>query len=515
MINSLRVRLLLAMAAVVAVTAGSVALLARQSATSGFQRFIQQSEARDQQINALLADSTLLLDQTPEERQQALQELQARLGSRVLILNEHNNVIADSQADSADLNHILSEQHILRIERHNLSDAPPTNVFTVELQPIEGGPTQQFYPTVLDGTSSQAGQKQLFIGNSSNSNKTLRLAGYQSGVYWTAIIQNDPLQNRFITTVESSLLIAVALASVVALLLTWLLSKRILAPVAALTKAAQRLEGGDLSQRVEVKARDEIASLAHAFNSMADALERTEGLRRTMVSDIAHELRTPLTNIRGYLEGLRDGVVDAELATFDSLHEEALLLNRLIDDLQELALAEAGQLRLNRSSCDIASLLRQSLLAAQPRLSQQAIQSELVVEDDLPELELDAERMGQVLRNLLNNALTHTSAGGTIRLIAEQGTDQTISIRIEDTGSGIPADDLPFIFERFYRADRSRNRATGGAGLGLTIVKQLIEAHGGTISVSSQVGKGSSFQILLPINPKHNAIAIEAVNSKG
>jgi signal transduction histidine kinase len=513
MINSLRVRLLLAMAAVLAVTAGSVALLARQSATSGFQHFIQESEARDQQINALLADSTLLLEQSAEERQQALQELQERLGSRVVILNENNNVIADSQADSTDHSQILSEQHILRIERHDLNDGPPSNVFTVELQPIDGTSTQHLYPTIFDGANSQAGQQQMFIANSPNTNKTLRLADYESGIYWTAIIQNDPLQNRFVTSLENSLLIAVALASIVALVLTWLLSERILAPVAALTKAAQRLEGGDLSQRVEVKARDEIASLAYAFNSMADTLERTEALRRTMVSDIAHELRTPLTNIRGYLEGLRDGVVEADLDTFDSLHEEALLLNRLIDDLQELALAEAGQLRLNLNRCDISSLLRQSLLAAQPRLSQQALHSELKLANDLPELELDAERMGQVLRNLLNNALTHTSVGGTIRLIAEQATDQTISIRIEDTGSGVPADDLPFIFERFYRADRSRNRATGGAGLGLTIVKQLVEAHGGTISVNSQVGEGSSFQILLPINPKH--AAIEAVNSKG
>lgn len=514
MITSLRMRLLLAMAALVAVTAGSIGLLARQSTTSGFQHFIQQSEARDQQITSLLADSSLLFNQASEERQQALHELEERLGSRVVILNDNKVIIADSQAQPVDQKQLLSEQQLLRIEHNQLIQVFPTSVVTVELQPIEVTPKLQLVPAMLNNETDQAGHKRSFIDYSPNSNKTLRLVGSESGFYWTAIIQNDPLQTSFIANVESSILIAVVLASIVAILLTWLLSERIISPIGALTLAAQRLEGGDLSQRVEVKARDEIAGLAHAFNSMADALERTEGLRRTMVSDIAHELRTPLTNIRGYLEGLSDGVVVPDRATFDSLHEEALLLNRLIDDLQELALAEAGQLRLNRNSCDIGNLLRQSLLAAQPRISQQQIRAELQIEAELPALELDAERMGQVLRNLLNNALIHTPMNGTIRLIAQSSEDQTVSITIEDTGSGIPAKDLPFIFERFYRADRSRNRATGGAGLGLTIVKQLVEAHGGTISVSSTVGKGSSFQIRLPSNNQHS-VAVEVVNSKG
>jgi signal transduction histidine kinase len=300
------------------------------------------------------------------------------------------------------------------------------------------------------------------------------------------------------------------------------------------------MEKGDLSQRVAVRSQDEIGELARAFNAMADGLARIEQLRRHMVTDVAHELRTPLTNIRGYLEALRDGVARPDAPLIDSLHEEALLLNRLIDDLQDLALAEAGQLRLTRRPVALGPLLEGAVSALRPALADKRLAIVVDLPADLPCADADAARVGQVLRNLLNNAITHTPPGGTITVEATTDrrpptTDQedrrqetgrtpnnsvsglsspvsrseglsvlsprsSVLITVTDTGPGIAAEHLPHIFERFYRADRARARATGGAGLGLTIVKQLVEAHGGRVWAASAPGQGATFTFTLPVD---------------
>jgi signal transduction histidine kinase len=288
-------------------------------------------------------------------------------------------------------------------------------------------------------------------------------------------------------------LVAVAIAVVLA----FFLSRRTLAPVKALTSAAERLGRGDFSQRVQIKDKGELGELAQTFNSMAGDLERAEKLRQNMVADVAHELRTPLSNIQGYLEALRDGVMKPDKETIRSLYEEASLLSRLVDDLQELSLAEAGELKLVRQVEDIGGLIRQAVAAVEAQKKAKGLS--LAVElPELPPVNIDSRRIGEVLRNLLENAVAHTGKGDTITVTARQ-LDRLVEISVTDSGEGIPAKELPNIFERFYRVDKSRARATGGSGLGLTIARRLVEAHGGRIEVQSEPGKGSRFAFTVPV----------------
>ncbi|MDY7040344.1 MAG: ATP-binding protein [Chloroflexota bacterium] len=307
----------------------------------------------------------------------------------------------------------------------------------------------------------------------------------------------DPESGDFLASANRTLLLIAVGASLGAVLLILGLSRRIFAPVEALTAAARRMEAGDLSQRVGITSQDEIGDLGQAFNSMADGLARLEELRRNMVTDVAHELRTPLSNIRGYLEGLQDGVVEPERHIIDSLYEEAMHLNRLVDDLQELSLAEAGQLRLERRPVALADLVDKAVEAVRPRADAEGITLQVDLPEDLPLVDVDPQRIGQVLRNLLDNALTHTPSGEEIA-VAASASGQWVEVGVRDTGSGIAAEDLPYVFERFYRADKSRSRATGGAGLGLAIARQLVEAHGGQIEVESEIGRGTQFTLTLP-----------------
>jgi signal transduction histidine kinase len=287
-------------------------------------------------------------------------------------------------------------------------------------------------------------------------------------------------------------------AVVIALVLTFFLSRRILAPVKALTSAARRIGRGDFSQRVESKDKSELGELAQSFNTMASDLERAEKLRQDMVADIAHELRTPLSNLRGYLEALRDGVIKPDAKTIRSLGEEAALLSRLVDDLQELSLAEAGKLKLDRQPEDITKLIGQTLAAVRGQATTKGISLETEL-PELPAVNVDSHRISQVLRNLLENAIAHTAKGGVITVTAKK-RGKWVEVSVTDNGEGIPAKDLPNIFERFYRVDKSRARATGGTGLGLTIAKRLVEAHSGKIKAQSQPGKGSRFSFTIPVS---------------
>ena len=243
---------------------------------------------------------------------------------------------------------------------------------------------------------------------------------------------------------------------------------------------------------------DEIGQLGTAFNAMADGLARTEELRRTMVADVAHELRTPLTNLRGYLEAMRDGVVDPRPETIDSLYEEALLLSHLVDDLQDLSLSDAGRLSLRPRPIDPRAALQAAALALAPRAAAQDVTLEVAPAGTLPPVQADAQRLGQVLRNLLTNALAHTPAGGTIWLAARRD-GAVVCFEVRDTGCGIEPVHVPNVFERFYRADPAHARGTGGTGLGLALVKDLVTAHGGTGGVTSVVGRGSSFSFTIPV----------------
>lgn len=301
----------------------------------------------------------------------------------------------------------------------------------------------------------------------------------------------------FATSVWRALIVGVFVGGLGAVLLALVFSGRILRPIELLTLAARRFEAGDLDQRVPEAGEAEIAQLGHAFNSMAAGLARTEHLRRTMVTDIAHELRTPLSNVRSYLEALEDGVLQPSADILECLRDESAHLARLVDDLQELSLAEAGQMRLDRQAVRPGELLFGITQVLRAQAEARGLTLELDVGADLPPVLADETRLGQVVRNLVSNAITHTPAGGTI-VVRGTATTEGVCISVSDTGSGIPAEHLPYIFERFYRADRSRARSTGGAGLGLAIARQLVRAHNGDIAVESALGRGTTFRFTLP-----------------
>ena len=318
-------------------------------------------------------------------------------------------------------------------------------------------------------------------------------------------VSPDPTSQAYIApflrlsgSINRSLLIGGSLAIVIALILTLIFSRRMTSPIAVLAKAARRLGRGDLSQRVELRSEGEIAALTQAFNSMAANLEHAEQLRRNMVADVAHELRTPLSNIQGYLEAIRDKVIKPNAATIRSLNEETALLSRLVNELQELSLAEAGELKLVYQAEDITELARQAVAPWQPKIAAKEISLSLDLPHGLPLVNIDWQRVNQVLHNLLENAVAHTGRGGTIN-VAVADVGDWVEVSVADTGEGIPPDDLPNIFERFYRVDKSRARVTGGSGLGLTIAKRLVEAHGGHIAVESRLGKGTCFSFTLPV----------------
>ncbi len=279
--------------------------------------------------------------------------------------------------------------------------------------------------------------------------------------------------------------------------LVWMLARRTLAPVQRLGATARRLGRGDLSQRAEVTGPTEIRQLAHSFNSMAAELEEAEGRRRSLTADIAHELRTPTSNIQGYMEAIKDGVFQPTPETVDTIHEQSLLLSRLVDDLRLLAQVDGGELQLQRTQTRVEELVQSCVDALRPRAEAKGVALSVDVAETLPELDLDPTRIAQAVGNLLDNAVTHTPEGGSVTASAHASAD-AVDVQVADTGPGIAPDDLQRVFDRFYRPDPSRSRSTGGTGLGLTIARRLVEAHGGSIEAESVVGQGSRFVIRLP-----------------
>lgn len=292
------------------------------------------------------------------------------------------------------------------------------------------------------------------------------------------------------------LLLIVAGVALLAVAVTLLATRRVLDPVSDITRAARRMGGGDLGERVSVGGPDEIATLAGAFNAMADSLETQDRLRKSMTGDIAHELRTPLSNIRGYLEAIQEGVVEPSPELIASIHEEALHLQRLVDELQDLALAEAGELQIDRRDVALDELLDRVVRAHRPRAEAAGVTLEALLTSGT-RASVDPGRIRQVIGNLLDNALRHTGTGGRIVLELED-REGAVMIAVTDDGTGIAAEDLPHVFERLYRADRSRSRETGGSGLGLPIARELVRLHGGDITVESRAGEGARFVVELP-----------------
>jgi len=284
------------------------------------------------------------------------------------------------------------------------------------------------------------------------------------------------------------------------------LSRGMSRPLADLTAATQAVAAGDLSVRVPVRHHGEVRELATAFNAMTEELARADELRRNLTADVAHELRTPLSVIRGKLEGVLDGVYPCTPEHLSPILEEIKLLTRLVEDLHLLSLAEAGQLPLEKRATDIGALLRDAQVNFSPQADDRGVTLALDLPLELPKVMADQRRIAQVLGNLLTNALRHTPAGGRVTLSAAV-SERMVRVTVADTGTGIPPEDLPHIFERFWRGEKSRSRAGGGAGLGLAIAKHLVQAHGGKIGVLSPsvevlraggVGEGTTFYFTLP-----------------
>ncbi|MFC9245695.1 sensor histidine kinase [Streptomyces sp. NPDC057136] len=285
---------------------------------------------------------------------------------------------------------------------------------------------------------------------------------------------------------------------------------RLVRPLHALTGAAQRMRDGEDPSQVVVAGDNEIGRLAAAFNDMSAHRARLEEQRKVMVSDVAHELRTPLSNIRGWLEGAQDGIAEADATFVSSLLEEAVQLQHIIDDLQDLSAADAGALRLHPEPVRIEELLAQVASAHQAGAEAAGVGLTVALtagREPVPALDADPVRLRQAVGNLVSNAVRHTPPGGQVTLRAyvtapgdagDGAADETVVVEVADTGSGIEPEDLPYVFDRFWRAEKSRSRRTGGSGLGLAIVRKLAEAHGGTTGVASTVGQGSVFTLRLP-----------------
>lgn len=309
----------------------------------------------------------------------------------------------------------------------------------------------------------------------------------------------NPADEDFLRSVNLSILITSVAVGILALVLGSLLFRQMISPLRALSRSARAIAEGDLGQRVTVHSDDEIGQVARSFNRMAESLAESDIQRRNMMADIAHELRTPLTVVQGNLEALMDGVYEMTTENVAGIHKQTVLLTRLVADLRDLALAEAGQLRLERKLLSLSDMIVQVTEGFGVQAHEKDVTLKLKVATDLPKVQADEQRITQVLFNLISNALRHTPAGGTITISTEL-REERVLVSVRDTGAGIPPEDLPHVFERFYRADRSRARTTGGSGLGLTIAKQIVEAHGGQIWAQSWLGAGSTFAFSLPLS---------------
>ncbi len=450
MVHSLRFRLIIAFTIVILVAVGAVYFFVSRTARGEIQQYSTRSEQMRLSRVGLELNRYYITHMGWDGIQPSIEQWGSLYGQRIILTDESGIVFADSEGK------LLGEQY----------------------QP--DSPGIRLPPQMIGGSSNMMG----------GSSPILYITPEPAAGF--------PSPQNLSQSISRFLLWGALLAIGIALLFTFFLSRRILAPVQALTVTAKHLGHRDFSRRVQVHDKGELGELANTFNSMAADLERTEQLRRNMIADASHELRTPLSNIRGYLEAIRDGVVAPDKETINSLYEEVLMLSRLVNELQELALAEAGELKIVPQEEDVTELIQQAVTGARVQATVKGISVSTDLPEKIPHAQIDSHRISQILRNLLDNAVAHTTRGDSITVAARQ-QGNWLEISVTDTGEGISAEDLPNIFERFYRVDKSRTRATGGSGLGLTIAKRLVEAHGGQIQVQSELGKGSRFSFTVPV----------------
>jgi len=313
---------------------------------------------------------------------------------------------------------------------------------------------------------------------------------------------DDTLAEAFEQTLLYCLLAAGVVATVAAGLASLLVSRRLVEPLRYVLAATSRVASGRYGERVPVRDADELGELSQSFNAMARALEEAERRRMEVISDVSHELRTPLSTLRGYVEGLAEGVVEPSQETWTLLYAEFERLGRLVDDLRRLSRAEAGQLDLSMAPMAPEEAVRLAVGGMLPLFDEKSVQLKSAVPEDLPSVLADVDRIVQVLSNLLSNALRHTPDGGRVVVKAEASGEE-VAFEVTDTGTGIAPEHLERVFERFYRVDKSRSRgeARGGSGVGLAISRALVEAMGGRIRVESPgLGEGATFVFTLPVS---------------
>jgi signal transduction histidine kinase len=495
--HTLQFRLLVAFTLVILLTIGAVFFMIWQTTTGQIQKFSDRVEHMVMGRIQYVVTDYYIIHQNWDGIDSLVKEVGQQFNYRIVLTDNVGTIITDSAVDSSstssaiqpDLNKFISRQVTL----------PPKS--PTKPDSMAGGPPDskgaQDEPSlfVLPGLTAPQPPSEPSPSQDSNANVIGR-------VYLMPLTQNEigltALQLLY-NEIGRYFIIGGLLAVIVALGVTFFISRNILFPVRALTAAAHKWGKGDLSQRVTITDKSEIGDMAATFNSMAANLERDIQLRREMIADVAHELRSPLTNIRGYLEAVRDNIVQPDEKTIGTIYDETMMLSRLIADLQELSLAESGELKLYCENIDSPDLIKQAISAVQGKALGKGLALDMDTPAGLPQIYVDPLRIKQVLLNLLGNAIAHTPRGGAITVAAIENGDM-IDISVTDTGEGIPADELENIFERFHRVDKSRTRATGGSGLGLTIARSLVEAHGGKITVKSELGKGSHFSFTLPIS---------------
>jgi signal transduction histidine kinase/arylsulfatase A-like enzyme len=446
-------RLLIGTCLVLAVTLGAVILLVSRALTGSFQDYVE-----DQQ-SARVQRAELILSRYYDRQREwtgvsgLVQSVADLMGERLVLADAQGKIVADSQGQLVD--QLANDDW--RGRRVSLR-------------------SQEFAVGTLYISPARVDQPSL-----------------------------DPRAHLFLSTFASYLVWALLVGLLAAVVLSVGMARLLASPLEALTRAVRRLERGDEVQRIDTSVGGEVGALAEAFNSLASSLARVEQLRQNMVSDIAHELRTPLTSIRGYLEAIQDGVVEPNDETLATIHQEMLQLTRLVDDLQELSLAEAHQLQLDREEVDMVELAEWELRAFVPQAASQSVELKLDAPAPIPIVQADPGRIRQVLGNLIRNALAHTPAGGGV-VVGVRQHERDAVLTVSDSGKGIAPADLEHIFERFYRVDKSRARRGGGTGLGLTIARELVRAHGGTIAAQSVIGKGTTFSVSLPFTVEPTSV---------
>lgn len=320
-----------------------------------------------------------------------------------------------------------------------------------------------------------------------------------TGVFTESPAITRELLDTFRRSVSSALLVAAASAIGAGIVASLLLMREILRPLRQIAWSSRRIAGGHYDERVPVPRSDELGQVATSFNEMAAALARVEQTRVSLIGDISHELRTPLTGLAGYLEGMMDGLFPADEETMALMSREVRRMRRLVDDLQTLSKVEAGQIALNLDSFDLRETVRQVVVQLQPQWYAQAVDVDVELPSSAVLVYADSDRVTQILLNLVGNALAYTPEGEQI-FLSVTIEDRYVRTVVQDSGIGIDPEQLPYLFERFFRADRSRARSSGGSGIGLTISRHLVWAMGGELTAASEgSGKGSTFSFTLPL----------------